>query len=71
MIRLVPRTATVDPDSLRVVVSVDQVGSKDSDLLDEFKDTKVDYVSVDQVGSKDSDLIFKVRSKSRGSKEIL
>jgi len=59
LIRLVPRTATfpVFPEGATHLVSVDQVGSKDSDALTSSSDVATGVVSVDQVGSKDSDIL--------------
>jgi len=58
LIRLVPRTATNIPETVEVYyyfVSVDQVGSKDSDHGRHAGSLNPRQVSVDQVGSKDSD----------------
>jgi len=59
LIRLVPRTATnvKFDDEADANVSVDQVGSKDSDRDQRILFRVVVLVSVDQVGSKDSDPI--------------
>jgi len=48
-------------------VSVDQVGSKDSDILRRDVEGRRPCVSVDQVGSKDSDVLFAANTKKHKS----